>query len=83
MVNILGREGSDKRMGGIFYVEMVHLVLLFGSYMCVVNLCLEKALMVLHHQAVWTMAGNRPSMSTGWYMGIFIHWGGARGAEIR
>ena len=31
LVNILGREGEDRRTAGIFYVKVVQAVLLFGS----------------------------------------------------
>ena len=37
MVNILGREGADRRTAGRFYVAVVQEVLLFGSEMWVMT----------------------------------------------
>ena len=44
MVRILGREVEARRTVGIFYVEVVQAVILFGSEMWVVTPCLEKAI---------------------------------------
>ena len=42
--NILGKEESDRRTAGRFYVAVVQLVLLFGSKTWVLTPRLEKAL---------------------------------------
>ena len=47
MVNILGREGADKRTSVKFYVVLVQAVLLFGLETWVV-----KSLIGLYHRAV-------------------------------
>ena len=41
---ILGREGVEARMLGIFYKAAVEAVLLFGSYKWVVNLRIIRKL---------------------------------------
>ena len=41
---ILGREGVEARMLGIFYKAAVEAVLLFGSYKWVVNLRIVRKL---------------------------------------
>ena len=55
MVNILGREGTDRRTAGRFYVVVVQAVILFGLKKWMVTPWLEKALAVFQHQAVWQM----------------------------
>ena len=55
MVNILGREGMDRRTAGRFYVVVVQSVILFGLKKWMVTPWLEKALAVFQHQAVWQM----------------------------
>ena len=57
MVRILGREVEARRTVGIFYVEVVQAVILFGSEMWVVTPCLEKAIAGFHHRAVCQMEG--------------------------
>ena len=51
MVNILGREGADRRTVGKFYVVVVQAVILFGSKTWVLTSRLEKSLEGFHHQA--------------------------------
>ena len=59
-IKILGREGSEKRTAGKFYVAVVQAVLLSGSETCAVTPRLEKALVGFHHQAVCQMVGMGP-----------------------
>ena len=60
MVKILGREGVDRRTAGIFYVEMVQSVLLFGSETWVVTPQIEKSLTGSHHWAIRKMTAMGP-----------------------
>ena len=60
MVKILGREGSDRRTAGRFYVAVVQAVILFGSEKWVVTPQMEKALAGFRHQAFRQMAGMGP-----------------------
>ena len=60
MVKILGRDGVDRRTAGIFYVELVKAVILFGLETWLVIPRLEKAIAGFHHRAVWWMAGIGP-----------------------
>ena len=59
-IKILGREGSEKRTAGKFYVAVVEAVLFLGSETWVVTPLLEKALAGFHHRAVRRMAGMGP-----------------------
>ena len=65
LAKILGKEGEYRRMVERFYTVVVQAVLLFGSKTWVLTPQLEKPLKSFHH---W---------STGWYMGVYTHWGGA------
>ena len=60
MVNILGREGVDRKTAGRFYVEVVQAVILFELETWVVTPQLDKALAGFHHHVVWRMAGMGP-----------------------
>ena len=60
MVKILGREGVDRSTAGIFYVEMVQSVLLFGSETWVVTPQIEKSLTGFHHWAIRKMTVMGP-----------------------
>ena len=59
-MNILGREGADRRKAGNFYVAVVQAVLLFGYEMWVLTPQLEKSLKGFHHRAVRRISGMFP-----------------------
>ena len=52
MVRTLGREVTDRRKAGRFYVELVQEVLFFGSETWVVTPRMEKALTDFNHWEV-------------------------------
>ena len=56
----LGREGAYKIMTGRFYVEVLQVMLLFGSNMWFLNPRLEESLEGFHHQEERKMAGMGP-----------------------
>ena len=60
LAKILVREGAGKRTMGRFYVEVVQVVLLFGSKTWVMTPRLEKALERFHHRAARRMAVKVP-----------------------
>ena len=64
-MNILGKEGADRRTAGRFYVEVVQAVILFDSETWVMTPRMEKSLEGFHHWAVWWMAGMGPKSQ--WY----------------
>ena len=60
MVKILGRGGLDKRTAAMFYVEVVQVVLLFGSDTWVLTPRLEILIEGFHHRAARRMSGMVP-----------------------
>ena len=60
LMNLLVRDGADRRTAGRFYVVVVQAVLLSGSETWVVTPRLDKALEGFHHQVVLRMAGMGP-----------------------
>ena len=59
-MQILGREGEDRIMAGIFYVWVVKVVLMFGSDTWVMTPHLEKSLEIFHHRVVRQMVVMGP-----------------------
>ena len=57
LVNLLSREGADRRTTGFLNVELVKAVLLFGSETWVMTPELEKYINDFRHRAVRRMAG--------------------------
>ena len=62
LVKLWGREGVDRITAGIFCVDTVQAVLLFGYETWVITLRLEKALEGFNHRAVWQMVGMVPKL---------------------
>ena len=62
MVNILYREGENRRMAGRFYVVVVQVVILFGSEPWVTTPRLEKVFTGLQHRSVRRMAVMIPEI---------------------
>ena len=60
MAKVFGREGSDRRTAGRFYVAVVQAVFLFGSKTWVLTPLLEKNPEGFHHRVVRWMAGMGP-----------------------
>ena len=64
LTKILGREGADKIMAVRFYVEVVKVVLMFGSKTWVLTPRLEKTLEGFHHRSAWRMVDMVPKRQT-------------------
>ena len=62
LAKILGREGSDRRTVGRFYVAVVQSVLIFRSKMWVVSPRLDKLLNSFHRYVVRQMSGMVPKL---------------------
>ena len=50
MTHLLGREGADARMSGMFYVVVVQIFLLYGLETWVMYPCIGRTLHVFHHR---------------------------------
>ena len=59
-MNILGREGEDRRKAVRFYVAVMKVFICFELEMWVVTPRLEKAPVGFHHRSVRQMAGMGP-----------------------
>ena len=59
MSSIMGRDGSDAQMSGLFYKSMVKYVLLFDSETWVVTHCIVRTLGVSHDRVAFRLAGKQ------------------------
>ena len=60
MTKILGQEGSDPRVSGIFFKAAVQAVLLFGSETWVLNPFMERALGSVQNSIVQRITVRQP-----------------------
>ena len=58
MTRILGREGADPRMSGLFFKAVIQAVLLFGSETWVLTPRMEGALGSVQHRVAQQMTGS-------------------------
>ena len=54
-MRLLGREGAYDRTSGVSYVEVVQKFLLYGSYLWVMSLHIERILVGFHHRVARIM----------------------------
>ena len=59
MSSIMGRDGSDAQMSGLFYKSMVKYVLLFDSETWVVTHCIVRTLGVSHDRVAFQLTGKQ------------------------
>ena len=60
LMRVLRRDGEDARNSGQIYLEMVHLVLLYGSETWVTKPCIERVLSGFHHRVDRRLTGRQP-----------------------
>ena len=60
MTRILGREGSDPRISGLFFRTVTHAVLLFGSETWVLTPHMDQALGRFQHRVVEPITRRQP-----------------------
>ena len=58
LTRILGREGANPRVSGIFFKVIVQVVLILGSETWVLTPCMEQALGNCQHRVVRRITGN-------------------------
>ena len=59
LTRILGREGANLRVSGMFFKAVVQVVLLFGSETWVMIPCMERALKSFQHRFVRRITGSQ------------------------
>ena len=88
MSRILGQEGAETRMCGTFIkAVVVQAILIFGSYMWLVNTALGRTLGGFHNMLALRMTKKNPFMWTNsscYYLPFERLWGGAglKGVEV-
>ena len=60
LTRILGREGANLRVSGMFFKAVVQAVLLFGSDTWVMTPCMEQALGSFQHRVIQQITGKHP-----------------------
>ena len=60
LLRVLGREGSDAWISGMFYVTLLQAVLLYGSYTWTIFPHIEKTLGSFQHHATHILTGRKP-----------------------
>ena len=60
MAKILGREGTNTQVSGMFFKAMMQAVLLFGSYMWVLNYHTGRVLESFQHRVDRLITGRQP-----------------------
>ena len=63
LLHVLGREGADAQMPGMFYVEFVQVVLLYRSEIWVISPRIGKMLGGFHHQVECRLMGGHTKWS--------------------
>ena len=59
---ILGREGSYPSVSGVFFKEVVQLVLLFRSETCIMTPCMGQSLGGVQHRVATWITSRNPQM---------------------
>ena len=60
LTRILSREGADARTLGHIYLEVVKLVLLYGSETWILTALMKRVLGRFHHRVSLRMTGRQP-----------------------
>ena len=60
LTRVLGREGADARTSGIFYVEVVQVVLLYGLKTWLMSTRIGRTLGGFHHRVSRRMTRRKP-----------------------
>ena len=60
LMRILGREGANPRVSGMFFKWVVHVVFLFGSEMCLLIPRMGRDLGIFQHRVARRNTGRQP-----------------------
>ena len=64
---LLGQEGGDTRTYGMFYMAVVHYLLLFGSEYWVITPRILQSLGILKNQVAWRISVCMPRCQRGYW----------------
>ena len=82
MVRILGQEGSDPRVSGMFFKSVVQAVFLFGSETWVLTPCMEQSLGSFQHRFARQITGEASKSTGGWGMVLPTNGDGNGGYRV-